>query len=143
MLVKIPPGIENGQGLRVPGRGEDGAAGKGDLVVRVWVKEHGTFRKEGFDLVMHLPVKLTMALSGGTVDLETLDGKIELRIPTGTSHGEILRVKGRGVPYETQGSVFGTGGRRGDLLIVTHVEMPKKLSKRAKELVEELQSEGI
>lgn len=143
LLVKIPPGIENGQGLRVPGKGEDGAGGKGDLIVRVWVKEHGHIRKEGFDLVMELPIKLTTALGGGSIDLETLDGVIELKIPAGTSHGEILRVKGKGVPYETQGSVFGTGGRRGDLLVVTHVEMPRKLSKRAKELIEGLKGEGV
>lgn len=143
LLVKIPPGIENGQGLRVPGKGEDGAGGKGDLIVRVWVKEHGHIRKEGFDLVMELPIKLTTALGGGSIDLETLDGVIELKIPAGTSHGEILRVKGKGVPYETQGSVFGTGGRRGDLLVVTHVEMPRKLSKKAKELIEGLKGEGV
>jgi DnaJ-class molecular chaperone len=143
LSVKIPPGIENGQGLRVSGKGEEGPGGRGDLIVRVWVKEHPTFRKEAFNLVMDLPVALTTALAGGVMNIETLDGAIELKIPTGTSHGEILRVKGKGVPYETTGAVFGTGGRRGDLLIVTHVAMPKKLTKRAKELVEELKREGV
>lgn len=143
LVVKIPPGIENGQGLRVSGKGEQGEGGPGDLIVRVWVKEHGHIRKEGFDLVMEAPIKLTTALAGGTIDLDTLDGSIELKIPAGTSHGEILRVKGKGVPYENAGSVFGTGGRRGDLLVVTHVEMPRKLSKRAKELIESLKEEGV
>lgn len=141
--VKIPPGIENSQGLRIAGKGEDGPGGKGDLIVRVWVKEHAHIRKEGFDLVMEQPIKLTTALIGGSIDIETLDGVLELKIPAGTSHGEILRMKGKGVPYETQGSVFGTGGRRGDLLVVTHVEMPRKLSKKAKELIEGLKSEGV
>jgi curved DNA-binding protein len=143
LLVKIPPGIESGQGLRVPGRGEEGQGGRGDLIVRVWVKEHQTFRKEAFNLVMELPIKLSLALTGGTIEIETLDGKIELKIPQGTSHGEILRVKGKGVPYESRGSVFGTGGKRGDLLIVTHVMMPKKLSKEAQRLIDELKGEGI
>ncbi|MEN9913009.1 MAG: molecular chaperone DnaJ [Candidatus Parcubacteria bacterium] len=143
LAIKIPPGIENGQGLRVGGKGEPGEGGPGDLIVRVWVKEHAHIRKEGFDLVMEQPIKLTTALAGGSIDLDTLDGAIELKIPAGTSHGEILRVKGKGVPYENQGSVFGTGGRRGDLLVVTHIEMPRKLSKKAKELIEGLKEEGV
>lgn len=143
LTVKIPPGIENGQGLRVAGKGENGEGGRGDLIVRIWVKEHSVFRKEAFNLIMDLPIKLSMALVGGTMEIETLEGKIELKIPAGTSHGEILRVKGKGVPYETTGSVFGTGGKRGDMLFVTHVEMPKKLSKNAQKLVEQLKEEGI
>ncbi len=141
--IKIPGGIESGQGLRVADKGEDGAGGKGDLIVRIWVKEHPVFRKEAFNLVMELPIKLTLALTGGSVDIETLEGNLEVKIPAGTSHGEILRVKGKGVPYETTGAIFGTGGRRGDLLIVTHVEMPRKLSKKAKDLIDELKGEGI
>lgn len=143
LVVKIPPGIESGQGLRIPDKGEPGEGGKGDLIVRVWVKEHPVFRKQAFNLVMELPIKLTLALTGGTVEIETLEGKIEVKIPQGTSHGEILRVKGKGVPYESRGGVFGTGGRRGDLLIVTHVAMPKKLSKEAQRLIDGLKGEGM
>ena len=133
--VKIPPGIENGQGLRVQGKGEEGAGGKGDLIVRVWVTDHSTFRKEGYNLVMELQLKLTTALLGAIVDIETLDGKIELKISAGTTHNEILRVRQKGVPDER--------GRRGDLLIVTKVEMPKKVSKTAQKLIEELKREGL
>lgn len=143
LAIKIPPGIENGQGLRVPGKGENGEGGPGDLIVRVWVKEHPVFRKEAFNLVMELPIKLTVALVGGVVEVETLEGKIDLKIPAGTSHGEILRVKGKGVPYESTGSIFGSGGRRGDLLVVTKVVMPKKLSKEAQRLIDDLKQEGI
>lgn len=143
LTVTIPPGIENGQGLRVPGRGEDGPGGKGDLIVRIWVKEHSSLRKEGINLIMELPLKLTMALAGGVMNIETLDGPIELKIPAGTSHGEILRVKGKGVPYESTGRIFGTGGKRGDLLVITHVTMPRKLSKSALKAIEELKKEGI
>jgi DnaJ-class molecular chaperone len=143
LSIKIPPGIESGQGLRVAGRGEEGAGGKGDLIVRIWVKEHPIFRKEAFNLIMDLPVKLTLALTGGEIEIETLEGKLEVKIPAGTSHGEILRVKGKGVPYETTGGIFGTGGKRGDILLVTHVEMPRKLSKKAKDLVEQLKGEGM
>ncbi|MDE2041080.1 MAG: DnaJ domain-containing protein [Patescibacteria group bacterium] len=140
--LKIPAGIENGQGLRVPAKGEQGEGGPGDLIVRVWVKEHPVFRKEAFNLVMELAIKLTTALTGGAVTIETLDGQIELKIPAGTSHGEILRLKGKGVPYETRGFT-GTHGKRGDLLIVTRVEMPRKLSKTAQRLIDDLKKEGL
>jgi len=133
--VTIPPGIENGQGLRVQGKGEEGQGGKGDLIVRIWVEDHPVFRKEGFNLVMELQLKLTTALLGATLDIETLEGKIELKIPAGTTHNEILRVRQKGVPDER--------GHRGDLLIVTKVNMPRKLSKSAQKLVEELKNEGL
>lgn len=143
LTVRIPSGIESGQGLRVAGKGEDGEGGKGDLIVRIWVKEHSTLRKEAFNLIMELQIKLSSALIGDTITLETLDGPIELKIPAGTTHGEILRLKGKGVPYETTGGIFGTGGKRGDLLTVTHVIMPKKLSRSAKEAIEILKKEGL
>lgn len=144
LSVTIPPGVETGQGLRVAGKGEPGEGGPGDLIVRIWVKEHPSFRKEGLNLVMELPVKLTTALAGGAVMIDTLDGPIELKIPAGTSHGEILRIRGKGVPYETRG-VFTSASKskRGDLLVVTRVSMPRKLSKKAERLIEELKSEGI
>lgn len=142
LVVKIPPGIETGQGLRVAGKGEKGEGGMGDLIVRVWVKEDETFRKEGFNLIMELPIKLTMALVGGAMEIDTLDGKLEIKIPAGTSHGEILRLKGKGVPYETQG-LWSGNGKRGDLLIVTRVSMPRKLSKNAQRLIDELKGEGL
>ncbi len=135
IVITIPSGIENGQGLRVQGKGEDGPGGKGDMIVRVWVENHKVFRKEGFNLVMELDLKLTTALLGAVLEIETLDGKIELKVPAGTTHNEILRVKQKGVPDER--------GRRGDLLIVTKVHMPKKVSKIAQKLIEELKKEGI
>lgn len=135
IAVTIPPGIDNGQALRVQGKGEEGEGGRGDLIIRIWVEKHKIFRKEGHDLIMELPLKLTTALLGGIVDIETLDGKIELRIPQGTTHNEILQVKNKGVMSDR--------GKRGDLLIVTKVDMPKKLSKEAARLVEDLRKEGI
>ncbi len=133
--VNIPSGIESGQGLKISGKGEEGQGGKGDLIVRIWVEKHKIFRKEGYNLIMGLSLKLTTALMGGTIDIETLDGHIELKIPQGTTHNDILRVKEKGVPDER--------GRRGDILIVTEVAMPKKLSRTAQRLIEELKREGI
>ncbi len=136
LSITIPPGIENGQGLRVQGKGEDGQGGKGDLIVRIWVGSHPIFRKEGYNLIMELQLKLTTALLGATLDIDTLDGKIEVKIPAGTTHNEILRIKQKGVPSERS-------DRRGDLLIITKVNMPKKLSKEAQRLIEELKKENI
>jgi curved DNA-binding protein len=134
--VKIPPGIENGQGLRVPGKGEQGDAGPGDLIVRVWVEAHKIFRKEGSHLIMNHKIKLTQALLGDTITIETLEGPLEVKIPQGTTHAEILRIKGKGVPSETS-------GKRGDLLMIIAIDMPKKLSRTAAKIVEDLKKEGI
>ena len=152
--VKIPPGIENGQTLRVPDKGEEGESGangekgpRGDLHVRIWVSDHKTFRKEGQHLVMDLHIKLSQALLGDTVTIDALDGALEVKIPHGTDNGEVLRVKGKGVPSDssTAGShsIFGGHDKRGDLLIVIHIDLPRKLSKTASRLIEELKKEGI
>ena len=135
--VTIPPGVESGQMVRMTGSGEAVPGGQpGDLYVRIHVKPHKTLAKEGQHLYMPLEVKLTEALTGSSRNIETLDGTIELKIPQGVTHGELLRVKGKGVPYE-QGS-----SRRGDLFVKVQLQIPKKLSKKAKEAVETLKQEG-
>ena len=132
LTVKIPAGIENGQTLRVTGKGEPGEGGPGDLFIRIWVEEHKLFRKEGSHIVMDLHIKLSQALLGDTMTIESLDGMIEVKIPHGITHGEILRIKGKGVPAQ-----------RGDLLIVIFIDIPRKISKTATRLVEELKKEGM
>ncbi len=134
--IKIPPGIENGEMMRLSGVGEAVPGGQpGDLYVRVYVKKHPFMRKEGSNLVMELGVKLTEALLGAERTIETLDGKISVKIPEGVSIGETLRVKGKGVPLEKS--------HRGDLLIRLNILIPKKLSKEAKKIIDSLKSEGI
>jgi molecular chaperone DnaJ len=134
--IAVPPGIENGEMIRMTGAGEALAGGTpGDLYVKVHVKKHATFRKEGANLLMDLNVKLTDALLGSTYNVETLDGMLAVKIPEGVSHGELLRIKGRGVPVRES--------RRGDLLIRVVIRLPEKLSRKTKELVEKLREEGI
>ncbi len=135
--VKIPSGIENGEMIRLSGSGEAIAGGvSGDLYIKVQVKPHRAFKKEGTNLLLDLKVKLTDALLGGVYLVETLEGKtIEVKIPAGVSFDEILRVRGKGVPYEH--------GKRGDLLITVSIELPRKTSKQARELIEKLRKEGI
>ena len=136
LKVKIPYGIENGEMVRLSGLGEAVAKGvPGDLYIKVHVKPHTQIHKEGNSLIMRLPVKLSEALLGGERNIETLDGILTIKIPAGIKFGEILRVKGRGVPVDER--------RRGDFLIHLEIEIPKKLSRTAVKLVEELKKEGI
>ena len=133
---QIPSGIEDGEMIRLTGSGEAVQGGTpGDLYIKVHVKSHPVFKKEGHNLVTDLRLKLSTALLGGEYDLETLDGKVIVIIPAGIAHGEILRVKGKGVPSER--------GKRGDILIHISVQLPSKLSKTARNLIEGLKNEGL
>lgn len=134
--VKIPAGISDGEMIRLRGAGEAIPGGEsGDLYIKVHVEKDPNFEKEGAHILMNLPVKITDAVLGSSYEVETLDGKIDLKIPKGTSHGDILRVKGKGVPIDDS--------RRGDLLVKIKLEIPEKLSRKAKKLIEELREEGI
>lgn len=133
--IKIPAGIDNGEMIRLSSAGEAVKGGvSGDLYIKTHVKKHKTFRKEGNDLIMNLDVKLSDALLGAKIDIQTLEGLSTLNIPEGVSTGEILQIKGKGVPF---------GNKRGDILINIKVIMPKKLSRSAREAVEKLKQEGV
>jgi len=135
VTVRIPAGIESGQMIRMNGLGETIEGGQpGNLFIRIFVERHSTFRKEGDHLVMDMTIPLTDALLGAEHKIETLDGSITLKVPTGTNTGTILRVKGKGVPI---------GNKRGDLYVRMTVKIPEKLSKDQKKLVEELKREGV
>jgi molecular chaperone DnaJ len=134
--IKIPAGINEGEMIRMPGAGEATIAGNsGDLYIKIHVKKHAIFAKDGSNLITDLNIKLSTALLGGEYSLATLDGPLSVKIPEGVSHGEILRVRGRGVPIDKS--------RRGDILITLHIDFPKRLSKEGRKLVEELKREGI
>lgn len=134
--ITIPTGIDNGEMIRLTGQGEAIKAGvAGDLYVKVHVKAHPTYHREGANLVMTLPVKLTDALIGTTVPIETLEGKtLEVNIPPMKRAEELLRIRGKGVPVESS---------RGDLIIRLEVALPHKLSHKARQAIEALQSEGL
>ena len=149
ITITIPAGIDNGEMIRLTGQGEaikSGTAGlpaqAGDLYVKVHVKPHPTFRREGANIVMNLPVKLTDALTGTTVPIETLEGKtLEVKIPQMKRAEELLRVRGKGIP--AGGSARGLSAQAGDLIIRLEVALPHKLSSKAKKAVEDLKSEGL
>jgi len=135
LKVKIPAGIDEGEMLKLAGQGEPLEGGvAGDLYVRIHIEPHKFWHKEGVNIVGDLQVKLSDALLGAEYPLETLDGSISLKIPEGVAHGEILRIRGKGVPQ---------GRHRGDALVRVHIVLPRKLSRDAKKKIEELKKEGI
>lgn len=133
--INVPAGIEPGEMIRMTGRGEAVKGGTpGDLYIKVHVQRHATIHRNGINLETTLKIKLTDALLGATQEVETLDGMVDLHIPEGVKHGEILRIKGKGVPQ---------GSSRGDFHVKITIDMPQRLSRSAKKLVEELKKEGL
>ena len=137
-MVKIPAGIDNGQRVRVSGEGEAGYRGSqpGDLYLVVKVNPSKDFIRDGFNLLKDLPISFTQATLGAKPIVKTLDGDIELNIPAGTQSGSQFRVKHKGVPN------INNPKTRGDLIVTTLVIIPKKLSKKEKELLKELAAEN-
>jgi len=134
--IVIPAGIRDGEMIRMTGYGEAVSRGTtGDLYIKINVTPHPVFKREGNDLVMDLDLKLSDALLGLEYPIETLDGEIKVTIPEGVSVNEILRVRGKGVPVSKH--------KRGDLLIKLNIKMPSKISRKSREIIEELKKEGI
>ncbi len=134
--IAVPAGIRDGEMIRMSAMGEAVSRGtSGDLYIKINVAPHPVFKREGNDLAMNLNLKLSDALLGMKYPIETLDGTIEVTIPEGVSVNEILRVRGKGVPYAKN--------KRGDLLIKLHIKLPNKISRKSRELIEELKKEGI
>ncbi len=133
--IKVPAGVQNGEMIRMSGRGEAIANGAtGDLYIKIHIKPHDTIKREGNNLVSQLHIKLSDALLGNVYKVETLDSEVDIKIPAGVKHGELLRIKGKGVP-----SASGTG----DFMVRIEIDLPQKLSRKAKKLIEELKEEGI
>lgn len=130
--VPIPAGVEDGSRLRVSGEGEPSREGgpRGDLYVYITVKPDDMFERHGDDVVCKVPVGYAQASLGAEVEVPTLEGKAKLKIAAGTQPGEVLRMRGLGVPNNY--------GRRGDQLVLVHVHVPKKPSGRHGELLREL-----
>ena len=138
LTVKIPAGIHHGQAVRVQGEGEPpapehspgGQGVRGDLHVVVRVEDHKVFEREGDHLLLEMPISFTQAALGASVTVPTLEGSKELEIPKATQYGEIFRVPEAGLPNLRT-------GRRGDLVVVTKIETPMKLTSKQEELLRE------
>lgn len=131
LTLQIPPGIDDGARLRVSGRGQAGVRGgrAGDLYVAISVLPHPVFRRAGDDLGCEVPVPLTIAALGGVVPVPTLDGEEKIDVRPGTQSGEVVRLKGRGMPHLS-------GRGRGELVALLKVETPTDLTKEQAELLE-------
>jgi molecular chaperone DnaJ len=128
--VRIPPGVEDGQRIRLAGQGEAGLRGapSGDLYVTVHVRPDTVFGRDGDDLTVTVPVAFHELALGTTLSVPTLEGKVGVRVPKGTSDGRILRVRGRGVPKRS--------GGHGDLLVTVKVAVPPNLEGEAADALE-------
>jgi len=135
--IAVPSGIENGQTISLRGAGEAGAHGApaGDLYILIRVATHKKFTRQALDILSQEEISFSMAALGGEIEIETIEGKLMLKIPAGTQSGETFRVRGKGVP-----DLHGRG--RGNHLVKILVRIPKKLSREQKRLIEELQTSG-
>ncbi len=133
VTVKVPAGVQDGMTLRVAGQGSHGVAGgrPGDLYVILHVAEDKRFEREGHDLHAELRLSFPQAALGDNVTVDGLDEDYEIEVPAGTQPGAVLSVRGAGLPPLH-------GGRRGDLLVHVQVDVPKQLSAREVELIQEL-----
>ncbi len=134
LSVKVPPGVDTGDRIRLAGEGEGGENGgpAGDLYVQVNVKPHPIFSREDNHLFCEVPISFVIAALGGDLEVPTLDGKVKLKIPPGSQSGKLFRVRGKGVSPVR-------GGPQGDLLCRVNVETPVNLTERQKALLQEFE----
>lgn len=134
LTVRIPAGVEDGAVRTVRGEGEQTPAGKGDLHVTVRIAEHPLFTREGADVLCTVPVSFPQAVLGAQVEVPTLEAKVKMKVPPGTQSGRVFRLRGKGIP------VFGGAGK-GDQLVRVMVEVPEKINRTQRKLLEELAAE--
>lgn len=131
LSIKIPAGVDTGDRIRHSGEGQPGDKGgpPGDLYVAIEIKPHPLFKRKDADLTCDMPISFATAALGGEIEVPTLDGRVNLKIPAETQTGKVFRLRGKGVrPVR--------GGPQGDLLVSVHVETPVKLNREQKELLE-------
>ncbi len=134
LSVTVPPGVKEGQRLKLAGEGDSpGAGAAGDLYVIISLQSHLLFKRDEFDVVLDLPVKYTDAILGLELEIPTLSGKSQIKIPAGTSTGQVLRLKNKGFPK------LGSTGN-GDMLVKIIVDIPQNISQKQKQLIEDLQA---
>jgi molecular chaperone DnaJ len=136
LSIKIPPGVDDGDRLRIAGKGEAGARGgePGDLYVVVHVKPHEHFERDGKNIIVEIPMSFSQAALGAEIDVPTLESTAKVKVPAGTQSGEVLRLRGKGLPSLRSRD-------RGDLNVRVRVVTPANLTKRQRELLEEFEKE--
>jgi len=136
--VTIPAGVDTGNQLRIPGKGDAGKNGgsNGDLYLEFYVKEHKIFQREGNDIYLELPITISEAALGAKIEVPTLYGKVKLTIPSGTQHGTKHRLKQKGIESVNT-------KRKGDMYVIIKIIIPDKLTKQQKKLFEELEKTDL
>ena len=134
LKLRIPAGIQDGVSLVKRGEGEPGMRGgpAGDLYITVTVKPHRLFKRDGNNILLDMPISITQAALGAEIDVPTLEKPVKQRIPEGTQTGTQFRIKGQGIPSLKN-------GLKGDLILTVHVEVPRKLNERQKDLLRQLE----
>jgi len=137
LSIKIPGGVDNGSRLKLRNEGEPGANGgaPGDLYVIIQVAEHPLFSRDGQDILCDVPIRFTQAALGAEIEVPTLEGKVKMKVPAGTQSGHVFHLRGKGAPDLRN-------MRRGDQLVRVLVEVPKRLSARQREILEEFARSG-
>jgi molecular chaperone DnaJ len=137
LTVKIPAGVDDGSRIRISANGESGLRGgpPGDLYVFLSITRHSTFRRDGSDLYLDIPISFPQAALGAAIAIHTLEGPLELQVAAGTQTGSLYRMRGHGMP-----SVRGSS--RGDLIVTVHVAVPTKLTKPERDLLEQYAAAG-
>lgn len=135
--VDVPAGIDNGMNLRLTGQGAEGDPGapRGNLIVQILVENDEYFHRDGVDVHTECPISMTQAVLGGTVDVRTLTGIVEMKIPKGTQVDSKLMLRGKGISH------LHSDGRKGNHIVHLQIEIPKKVSKRQEELLREFDEE--
>ena len=131
--VDIPAGVDDGHQLRLSAEGSVGANGgsPGDLYIKLTVRPHDVFMREGSDVLCRLPVNFAQAALGDELDVPSLDGRLRVKIPPGAQSGDVLRLRGKGIPHVNRRG-------RGDMLLTVEVLTPKHMDKHQRRLLEEL-----
>ena len=133
LSVKVPPGVDTGDRIRLNGEGEAGPAGgpPGDLFVQIAVRQHALFERDGRHLYCEVPISFADAALGGELEVPTLDGRVKLKIPSETQTGKMFRLRGKGVPGERDGEA-------GDLYATVRIRVPRSLSEEERREFESL-----
>ncbi len=136
MKIKIPAGIDSGQTVRLSGKGEAGPAGvpAGDLYLTVIIRSDKRFRRNGSNVISESEISFPQAALGTTIDVETVGGKVKLKVPAGTQSGKIFRLSERGITVLS-------GSRKGDHLVTVNVKTPTRLSRKQKKMLEEFDND--
>ena len=136
--IDLPAGVDNGQTIKISGKGEAAKKGgiNGDLYIKVHLKPHKIFNRKRDDIYIDTEIKFSQAVLGDKIEIPTLDGDLKLKIPAGTESGQLFRLKAKGMPRLN-------GYGRGDEYVKINIKVPKRLSKKEEELIEKLKEEGL